>query len=84
MSPIFFFCVYKHSEQHARRDITIAARFSFSPRALSFFFYFCPLPATRRAHQGIGVDWSHYKHLLPEHVYNVYMKSWGDVRSEDS
>ncbi|MGZ4920238.1 MAG: hypothetical protein ACXV6L_08540 [Halobacteriota archaeon] len=29
-----------------------------------------------------GVDWSHYKHLLPEHVYDVYMLYWGDVRLE--
>ncbi|MGZ4849421.1 MAG: hypothetical protein ACXV2D_08040 [Halobacteriota archaeon] len=28
---------------------------------------------------GAGVDWSHYKHLLPEHVYDVYMKRWADV-----
>ena len=27
-----------------------------------------------------GVDWTHYKHPLPEHVYDVYMKSWGDVQ----
>ncbi|MGZ4846899.1 MAG: hypothetical protein ACXV2B_03775 [Halobacteriota archaeon] len=26
-----------------------------------------------------GVDWSHYKHPLPEHVYNVYMRYWRDV-----
>jgi hypothetical protein len=26
-----------------------------------------------------GVDWSHYKHPLPEHVYDAYMKSWADV-----
>ncbi|MGZ4865118.1 MAG: hypothetical protein ACXVI0_10105 [Halobacteriota archaeon] len=26
-----------------------------------------------------GVDWSHYKHPLPEGVYESYMKSWGDV-----
>ena len=26
-----------------------------------------------------GGDWSHYKHPLPEHVYDRYMKSWGDV-----
>jgi len=26
-----------------------------------------------------GVDWSHYKHPLPESVYDVYMKYWGDV-----
>jgi hypothetical protein len=26
-----------------------------------------------------GIDWKHYKHPLPENVYNVYMKSWGDV-----
>ncbi|MGZ4885740.1 MAG: hypothetical protein ACXVI7_10065 [Halobacteriota archaeon] len=27
-----------------------------------------------------GVDWTHYKHPLPEHVYDVYMNSWGDVQ----
>ncbi|MGZ4847059.1 MAG: hypothetical protein ACXV5H_10385 [Halobacteriota archaeon] len=27
-----------------------------------------------------GVDWSHYKHPLPEHVYDVYMQYWRDVR----
>jgi integrase len=26
-----------------------------------------------------GVDWAHYKHPLPDSVYNVYMKYWGDV-----
>ncbi|MGZ7146472.1 MAG: hypothetical protein ACXVIA_07105 [Halobacteriota archaeon] len=26
-----------------------------------------------------GVDWSHYKHPLPEHVYDRYMRYWGDV-----
>ncbi|MGZ7112124.1 MAG: hypothetical protein ACXVIU_12565 [Halobacteriota archaeon] len=26
-----------------------------------------------------GVDWTHYKHPLPENVYDVYMKSWADV-----
>ncbi|MGZ4852283.1 MAG: hypothetical protein ACXV3D_03725 [Halobacteriota archaeon] len=26
-----------------------------------------------------GVDWSHYKHPLPEHVYDIYMRYWGDV-----
>ncbi|MGZ7112149.1 MAG: hypothetical protein ACXVIU_12700 [Halobacteriota archaeon] len=26
-----------------------------------------------------GVDWSHYKHPLPENVYSIYMKSWKDV-----
>ncbi|MGZ4853074.1 MAG: hypothetical protein ACXV3D_07815 [Halobacteriota archaeon] len=26
---------------------------------------------------GQGVDWSHYKHPLPEHVYDVYMRYWG-------
>ncbi|MGZ7134112.1 MAG: hypothetical protein ACXVH4_05255 [Halobacteriota archaeon] len=25
------------------------------------------------------VDWKHYKHPLPEHVYDIYMRSWGDV-----
>jgi len=27
-----------------------------------------------------GVDWSHYKHPLPEHVYDVYMRYWKNVR----
>lgn len=27
-----------------------------------------------------GVDWSHYKHPLPEHVYDVYMRYWGGVQ----
>jgi len=26
-----------------------------------------------------GIDWKHYKHPLPEHVYDVYMKYWRDV-----
>ncbi|MGZ7199779.1 MAG: hypothetical protein ACXVIG_07385 [Halobacteriota archaeon] len=26
-----------------------------------------------------GVDWTHYKHPLPEHVYDVYMRYWRDV-----
>jgi len=26
-----------------------------------------------------GVDWKHYKHPLPENVFNVDMKSWADV-----
>ena len=26
-----------------------------------------------------GADWSHYKHPLPEHVYDVYMQYWSDV-----
>jgi integrase len=27
-----------------------------------------------------GVEWSNYRHPLPEHVYDVYMKYWADVR----
>jgi len=27
-----------------------------------------------------GVDWSHYKHPLPEHVYDNYMKYWGRTK----
>jgi len=26
-----------------------------------------------------GVEWTHYKHPLPEYVYDVYMKYWKDV-----
>ena len=26
-----------------------------------------------------GIDWKHYKHPLPEHVYDNYMKTWRDV-----
>ena len=27
-----------------------------------------------------GIDWKHYKHPLPEHVYDLYMKYWKDVK----
>lgn len=30
-------------------------------------------------HSVSGIDWKHYKHPLPEHVYDSYMKSWADV-----
>jgi hypothetical protein len=26
-----------------------------------------------------GIDWKHYKHPLPENVYDVYIKCWVDV-----
>ena len=26
-----------------------------------------------------GVDWAHYKHPLPEYVYEIYMRYWRDV-----
>ncbi len=26
-----------------------------------------------------GVDWTHYKHPLPEHVYDAYMRYWEKV-----
>ncbi len=26
-----------------------------------------------------GVDWKHYKHPLPEHVYDVHMHDWKDT-----
>jgi len=26
-----------------------------------------------------GVEWTHYRHPLPEYVYDVYMKYWNDV-----
>lgn len=29
-----------------------------------------------------GVDWRFYKHPLPDSVYDVYMKYWGDVSLE--
>jgi len=25
------------------------------------------------------VNWKHYKHRLPEHVYDVYMRYWKNV-----
>jgi hypothetical protein len=31
------------------------------------------------AHGMTGVDWEHYKHPLPEDVYDVYMRYWRDV-----
>ncbi|MGA9079848.1 MAG: hypothetical protein WB581_06430 [Halobacteriota archaeon] len=27
-----------------------------------------------------GVEWSNYRHPLPDLVYDVYMKYWQDVR----
>jgi hypothetical protein len=30
-------------------------------------------------HDVSGVSWSNYRHPLPEHVYNIYMKYWKDV-----
>ena len=30
-------------------------------------------------HTAYRVEWSHYRHLLPEHVYEVYMRNWKDV-----
>jgi hypothetical protein len=27
-----------------------------------------------------GIDWKHYKHPLPENVYDVYMKYWEDTQ----
>ena len=27
-----------------------------------------------------GVDWAHYKHPMPENVYDIYMESWKSVR----
>jgi integrase len=31
------------------------------------------------AHGMTGVDWEHYKHPLPEYVYEIYMRYWADV-----
>jgi hypothetical protein len=30
-----------------------------------------------------GIDWKHYKHPLPEHVYEAYMQYWSDVQLVD-
>jgi hypothetical protein len=30
-------------------------------------------------HGVFEVDWRFYKHRLPEHVYDVYMRYWKDV-----
>ncbi|MGA7075980.1 MAG: hypothetical protein WBZ42_05475 [Halobacteriota archaeon] len=27
-----------------------------------------------------GIDWKHYKHPLPEHVYDVYIKYWQNTQ----
>ncbi len=32
-----------------------------------------------RTHGVSGIDWKHYKHPLPERVYNTYMKYWADI-----
>jgi integrase len=31
------------------------------------------------AHGMTGVDWEHYKHPLPEDVYDIYMRYWRDI-----
>lgn len=30
-------------------------------------------------HGASGIDWKHYKHPMPEHVYDNYMKYWSDT-----
>gem|GEM_PF-6718776 len=30
-------------------------------------------------HSVSSIDWALYKYPLPEHVYDVYMKYWGNV-----
>jgi integrase len=35
------------------------------------------------AHGMTGVDWEHYKHPLPEDVYDTYMRDWQDIRLAD-
>jgi len=26
-----------------------------------------------------GVEWSNYRHPLPQHMYDIYLRSWGEV-----
>ena len=35
------------------------------------------------AHGMTGVDWEHYKHPLPEDVYDTYMRYWRDIDLAD-
>jgi integrase len=35
------------------------------------------------AHGMTGVDWEHYKHPLPEDVYDTYMRYWRDIELTD-
>lgn len=35
------------------------------------------------AHGMTGVDWGHYKHPLPEDVYDIYMRYWRDIDLAD-
>jgi hypothetical protein len=35
------------------------------------------------AHGMTGVDWQHYKHPLPEDVYDEYMRYWRDIELAD-
>jgi hypothetical protein len=35
------------------------------------------------AHGMTRVDWKHYKHPLPEDVYDTYMRYWKDVKLAD-
>ena len=35
------------------------------------------------AHGMTGVDWEHYKHPLPEDVYDTYLRYWRDIKLAD-
>jgi hypothetical protein len=37
------------------------------------------MPGIFLTQRASGVDWSHYKHPLPECVYEVYLQHWKDV-----
>jgi predicted alpha/beta-fold hydrolase len=36
-------------------------------------------PRLLMTHGVSGVEWTHYKHPLPEHVYDVYLQKWQQV-----
>lgn len=35
-------------------------------------------PCLHQKHGVSGIDWKHYKHPLPENVYDSYMRCWKD------
>lgn len=37
-------------------------------------------PAYILTHGVLGVEWAHYRHPLPEYVYDVYMRYWRQTK----
>ena len=38
-----------------------------------------PIVFIYATHRVSGVEWAHYRHQLPEYVFDIYMRYWSDV-----